>query len=580
MQRKVTNLPEEAPVVPNFGTSPAAPPEHSESGFKTVLAGPVFRRIWSASLLSNLGQQMQSVAAAWTMLQLTHRPDMVALVQTAGAIPFMLMVSAAGAIADMYDRRKVAMLGLGVCLLGAAILAVTSATGSIAPSYILLACAVTAAGYALFSPSWQASVAELVGPRAMPSAITLFSLSMNSARSLGPALGGVIIALAGSVVAFGTNVVLFLPILVAMALWQRRPVPPRLPPERLDRAILAGMRYVRHSPPIRRAVIRTFATAFGCASVQSLIPILAHDRLNGGPTTFGILLGCYGLGAVVFGLFLPRLRTLLTPEHILRTCVGINAAATLLIAVSTWLPVAALASMLLGGTWTLISSTFNVSIQTGSPRWVGGRALSMYQTALSGGLALGAALAGVIATAYGTTFSLSLSAAYLVASLGLGFVMPLSRRAAVEQAPAPGADPVVKMALTGRSGPIAVELEYRVPADQARAFYDVMRDVRLSRERNGAFNTTLARDVADPELWIERFHYATWNDYLRARDRPTVDDRAVRDRALAFHVGPGDPRIRRMLERPTGSVRWRDEALDPGEGPEMPALLTPSGLAT
>ena len=88
------------------------------------------------------------------------------------------------------------------------------------------------------------------------------------------------------------------------------------------------------------------------------------------------------------------------------------------------------------------------------------------------------------------------------------------------------------------------------------------------------------RDVADPELWIERFHYATWNDYLRARDRPTVDDRAVRDRALAFHVGPGDPRIRRMLERPTGSVRWRDEALDPGEGPEMPALLTPSGLAT
>jgi hypothetical protein len=124
------------------------------------------------------------------------------------------------------------------------------------------------------------------------------------------------------------------------------------------------------------------------------------------------------------------------------------------------------------------------------------------------------------------------------------------------------ADPEVRLSLSARSGPIVVEIEYRVDPNKARLFYATMQRVQLSRQRNGAYGWTLARDIANPELWTERYHCPTWHDYLRQRIRATESERILQRRALKFHLGPDPVRIRRMLERPIGSVRWKNRTPD------------------
>ena len=270
----------------------------SRSGMMDPLRETAFRRIWTTSLLSNLGQQMQAVAAAWTMLQITHQANLVAMVQTASMLPVMLLAIAAGALADMYDRRRVALAALMLSVSGAALLAGVAFAGVITPKLILLGVFITGTGIALYSPAWQASAAEIVGVKAMPAAVALYSLSSNAARSVGPALGGIMIASAGMVAAFSLNAALYIPIIIALLLWKRKPLTPRFPPERLDRAMLAGLRYVHHSPPVRRVIVRSISIAVGGAAIYSMLPLVAQNTLGGGPGTYGILLGAFGFGAV------------------------------------------------------------------------------------------------------------------------------------------------------------------------------------------------------------------------------------------------------------------------------------------
>jgi hypothetical protein len=121
-----------------------------------------------------------------------------------------------------------------------------------------------------------------------------------------------------------------------------------------------------------------------------------------------------------------------------------------------------------------------------------------------------------------------------------------------------------------------VEIEYRVDQESARAFHGVMQDVQLSRQRNGAYGWSIARDIADPELWTERYHCPTWLDFLRQRNRSTQSERALYQRAADYHLGPDPVRVRRMLERPFGSVRWKDDTPDRAATEVLP-VATPAG---
>lgn len=542
-------------------------PSISRPGLFGPLREPVYRTIWGASLLSNFGQMIQGVGAAWAMTRLTKAPEMVALVQTAIFLPLMLLSLPAGAIADMYDRRKVAIGGLLFALLGATSLTLFTLGGWLSPWLLLALCFLIGVGIAFYGPAWQASVNEQVGPELLPSAVALGAISYNVARSFGPALGGAIVAAAGAVAAFGLNVLLYLPVIFAFLRWRRVKVPARLPPERIDRAIVAGVRYAMHSPPIRVVVFRSLLSALAGSSVMALAPLIARDLLGGGAKTYGLLLGGFGIGAVLGAAFTQRARTYLDAETAVR---GLAVGTGALLAVvglsrSRWLSLFALAGA--GAMWMLLTALFNVGVQLSVPRWVTARALACWGTAVTGGLALGAVAWGAIAGQVGVGAAMTISGAALAmtALVGVWLRMPhiISADAEMEEL---RAEPEVNLDLTLRSGPIVIEVDYRVDPSAAREFYDAMQDVRRARLRSGAFEWSLARDVADPVSWTERYHCPTWGDYLRQRNRATISDLEAEARVEAFHQGPLDGRVRRRLERPFGSVRWRAESPDNGDG--------------
>jgi hypothetical protein len=233
------------------------------------------------------------------------------------------------------------------------------------------------------------------------------------------------------------------------------------------------------------------------------------------------------------------------------------------VSVSSWPILTGCALLFVGAGWTSSVTLFNIGVQLSAPRWVAGRALAAFQAAIAGGIAIGSWGWGYTANHIGVEATLLISGVAMFASPLLARWMrtpPVGGRN--EQLMETIADPEVRLSLTARSGPIVVEIEYRVDPGKARLFYAIMQRVQLSRQRNGAYGWSIARDIADPELWTERYHCPTWHDYLRQRNRSTQAERALQTRALQFHLGPGPVRIRRMLERPVGSVRWKEATPD------------------
>ncbi len=531
-------------------------------GVTAPLRYATFRRIWLASLLSNLGLMIQGVGAAWAMTQMTAAADKVALVQTALMLPIMLISMPAGAVADMYDRRIVSLISLVLSLAGATMLAVLAWLGLVTPNILLAFCFIVGSGMALFGPAWQSSVSEQVPDTVLPSAVALNGISYNIARSFGPAIGGVVVATAGAVAAFASNALLYLPLLIVLFLWKRVSEPSRLPREKLNRAIVSGVRYISNSPSIRIVLGRTLYTGIAGGSISALMPLVARDLLQGGAQTYGIMLGAFGMGAVLGALNIAEVRKRFSGEMAIRLCAIVNGLGIAVVAVSTSSVLTAAALVVTGAVWMLAIALFNIGVQLSAPRWVAGRSLAAFQAAIAGGVAIGSWGWGYLTDRVGVETALLVSAALMLTSplVGLWLRMP-PIGAKVDDADSL-ADPEVRLAITGRSGPLVVEIEYRVSQDKARDFHGVMQEVQLSRQRNGAYGWSIARDIAEPESWTERYHCPTWLDYLRQRNRTTLTERALYERAAAFHLGDEPIKVRRMLERPFGSVRWKDDTPD------------------
>jgi MFS family permease len=567
MERDMTDQPKRPSFAPDSITAPL---RHS-----------VFRRIWLASLVSNLGILIQGVGAAWAMTQMTSSADKVALVQTALMLPIMLISMPAGAIADMHDRRIVALISLAIALSGATALTVLAWFNLVTPNVLLALCFVVGSGMALFGPAWQASVSEQVPAETLPSAVALNGISYNIARSFGPAIGGIVVATAGAVAAFAVNAALYLPLMIVLFLWNRASEPSRLPRERLNRAMVSGVRYIANSPSIRIVLIRTLVTGLIGGSVSALMPLVARDLLHGGAQTYGIMLGAFGMGAVIGALNIAEVRRRMSGEAAVRACAISMAGAIAAVAISKEPVLTAAALVLAGGVWMLAVALFNIGVQLSAPRWVAGRSLAAFQASIAGGIAIGSWGWGHLTDAAGVETALLVSAGLMLLSplLGLWLRMP-PIGARNEAAGEVLADPEVRLSLTARSGPLVVEIEYRVSQENARLFHNVMQEVQLSRQRNGAYGWSIARDIADPELWTERYHCPTWLDYLRQRNRPTLSERALHQRAIDFHVGLEPIRVRRMLERPFGSVRWKEDTPDRAANEVLPVVATAAGSST
>lgn len=551
-------------------TDPSKPQTVVADRITAPLRLPTFRRIWLASLLSNVGIVIQGVGAAWAMTQMTSSADKVALVQTALMLPVMLISMPAGAVADMHDRRIVVLVSLGITLAGATALTTLAWLGLVTPNVLLALCFAVGSGWALMGPAWQASVSEQVPSDALPAAVALNGISYNIARSVGPAIGGVVVAGAGVVAAFALNALCYLPLIAALFLWKRITEPSRLPPEKLNRAIVSGVRYIINSPSIKIVLTRSMVTGMIGGAILALMPLVARDLLHGGAETYGMMASAFGLGAVIGALNITELRKRMSGEAAIRACAVSMGGALVAVALSREPVLTAMALVLAGAVWMMTWVLFSIGVQLSAPRWVAGRSLAAYQAASSGGIAVGSWAWGHMTDAAGVDMALLASAGLLLASPLLGLWLPMPRISARGEEPEMLEDPKVRLALTGRSGPLVVEIEYRVAQENARPFHNVMQEVQRFRQRNGAYGWSIARDIADPELWTERYHCPTWLDYLRQRNRATQSERALDRKAAAFHIGPEPVRVRRMLERPFGSVRWKDESPDRAENEVLP----------
>ncbi|TKB20541.1 MAG: MFS transporter [Mesorhizobium sp.] len=512
----------------------------------------IFRAVWSASLVSNFGGLIQGVGAAWMMTTIATSSYQVALVQASTTLPIMLFALIAGAIADSFNRRKVMLVAQTFMLVVSALLTVFTWFGWMTPWTLLAFTFLIDSGTALNSPSWQASVGDMVPRAKVPAAIALNSMGFNITRSVGPAIGGVIVAAAGAAAAFAANAISYIGLIVVLFRWKPEMPAPTLPREALGAAMGAGLRYVAMSPNIGKVLARGSAFGFSAGAVLALLPLVARDVVKGDALTYGIMLGAFGIGAVGGALISVRLRQLLSSETMVRAAFAGFALCALNAAVShnAW---QTSAGLLIGGAcWVIALSHFNVTVQMSTPRWVVGRVLSIYQTATFGGIALGSWIWGVVADAHGAETALMAAAVAMLAGGAIGLFLPLPKQTVLNLDPLNRfKEPMLSLDLKPRSGPIAIMIEYIIREEDVPEFLATMAERGRIRRRDGARNWTLARDLENPGIWIEHYHTPTWVEYIRHNRRATYADAVVGERIRALHSGENPPRVRRMIERPT-----------------------------
>lgn len=539
-----------------------------QQGFQSVVSAasplapfkhPAFRAIWLASLASNFGSLIQTVGAAWLMTIISNSADMVALVQASTALPIMLFSVVAGAIADNFNRRRVMLIAQTFMLVVSVLLAVTAYAGVMTPWLLLAFTFLIGSGTALYNPSWQASVGDMVPREDIPGAVAANSMGFNLTRSVGPAIGGVIVAAFSAAAAFAVNAVSYIALLFVLVRWKPPVSDSTLPREPLGLAIAAGLRYVAMSPNLEKVLFRGFWFGFTVIAIVALLPIVARDMLGGGALLYGVLFGAFGVGAVGGAAVSGYLREAFSTEIIARLGFAGFALSALILSFSPYAWLAVIVLLLAGACWVVSLSSFNITVQLSTPRWVVGRALSLYHTCTFGGMALGSWVWGSVADISGPDRALQIAATAMLAGAAVGII----KRLALPAIETLNLDPInrwkepkLELDITPRSGPVKIVIEYIIREKDTQTFLAMMAEKRRIRKRDGARRWSLMRDLEHPERWMESYHLPTWLEYVRYNQRMTHADALISDEIRKLHAGENPPLVHRMIERPTGRRSW------------------------
>jgi len=374
---------------------------------------PLFRSLWIAAVISYTGTWMQNVGAGWLMTKLTMSPLMVSLVTAATTLPVFLVMLPAGALADLVDRRRFLLITQSWMVAASAVLGILTLLKVVTPWTLLAFTFLLGLGAVTNDPAWQAITPEIVCAENHAPAVALNSVGFNVARAVGPAMGGLVIAAAGSGWAFLLNAASFFGVIFFLYRW-KRPHFEHLETGRVGDALLAGLCYVRGAAVVRSVLIRTVAFSLAASSLPALLPIIAQPH---GATGYGLLLGSFGFGALAGATVLPRMRSRFSVDGVVVFAILLFAAMTFAAGRTQsfgWLSLVLFAS---GTAWIAILACLNVAAQTMSPSFLRARALSMYLLVLQGGMALGATAWGALATRVGVPQALLFSAVALMAGL-------------------------------------------------------------------------------------------------------------------------------------------------------------------
>jgi MFS family permease len=509
------------------------------------LRAPTFRNLLVADVVSDMGTFMQSVGAAWLMVSLHAGPFYVALTQTASALPFFVFALPAGSIGDIVDRRKL-ILFTEIWMAGVAIvLAAVTIGGLMTPLLLLILTFALSAGDAFETPSWRAVLPELVSKEDLASASALNGIEFNFARAVGPALAGIVIAAAGIGTAFAINAASFIGVIVVIARWKRQPRKRSLPAETLSGATAAAIRYVRYSPQVRTVLLRSGVGMFFASALLALLPSVAHG-VSESPLGYGLLLGCFGLGAVVGALIMQRGRARWSTEAVVSSGVLVFGLSTIVAGTVHRLPALAASMLVAGAAWIVFISLFNVIVLNLAPDWVRARVLAVSMLVFQGAMAGGSAAWGALAGRTGIHVALMWAGAGTIAStvLGLFFKLPDST---VDLTPwVHWRIPVMlnQVSTAANSGPILVTVEYDVEPQHEAEFLQAMHNYERIRRRDGAYEWGIFRDLESPTRYLETFLVDSWAEHLRQHERLTGADRTVAERVQGLIRGT--PAVRHL----------------------------------
>lgn len=529
-----------ANVTPTSGTDPAAAP--ATPGLRGPFSNALYRALWFAFLASTIGTWIQEVGASWLMTQLTPSKLMVSLVQAAGALPVFLLSVPAGALADIIDRRRLLIFTQSWMLAAAALLGLMTSRGLVDAHFLLFMTFLLNIGAALNGPAWQALTPELVPREQLPAAVTANGVGFNLARAIGPALGGMIVALAGSAAAFLLNAVSFLGVIAVLYRWRRTPRPSLLPTERFISAARAGLRFALHAPVFQAALIRTAAFAVGASALWALLPMVARHDLQVDARGYGLLVGCLGLGAVISAFVITYLRRSLSNDALVAGASVLYAAILVGLALIRSFALACPIMLLAGMAWIAVMSSLNVAAQSAAPGWVKARALSLYLLTFYGCMALGSVLWGYLADQVGTSTSLLLSGGVVLAGIAARIRFHILSAPPPELASA-GHWPTHELTAEPdlEDGPVLVTIEYRVVTERIEEFAEAMREWRHVRLRSGALDWGLFSDANQAGRYLEWFLVESWAEHLRQHERITLADKALQEKLWAFHSGGDKP---------------------------------------
>ena len=507
----------------------------------------IFRNLLIADVISDAGAFMQNVGAAWLMVSLHAGPIYVALTQTAASLPYFLLALPAGSAGDIVDRRKLVLFTESWMMGIALILAILTIAGVMSPWILLALTFALSAGDAFEAPAWRAILPELVPKEDLAAASALNGIEFNLARAVGPALAGAIISVAGVATAFLANFVSFFGVILVVARW-KRPVRRRsAPPESFSGATVAAIRYVRHSPAILTVLLRTGVAMFFTSALFALLPTVSRS-VNQHATGYGLLLGCFGGGAIIGALVMQSARDRWAMETIVST--GVVSLGLVILAMSGLHRLSALAAVMLvgGAAWVVFISLISALIQNLAPDWVRARVLAIFILVYQGSYALGTAAWGAVAQRSGIGTALVYAGIGTIVTAAIALVARLPDSTADLSPWNHWRMPVVigEVETDVEKGPVLVAVEYAVMPKRTAEFMDAMHEYGRVRRRDGAYRWGIFRDTEVADRYLEIFLVNSWAEHLRQHERQTQADRELEGQIRGCLSG--EPTVRHLID--------------------------------
>lgn len=517
--------------------------------------------MWAATVVSFVGYWMYTAASGWLMTNLTSSPLFVSLVQTVASLPVFLFALPAGALADIVDRRKYLIVCESAVTVFSIILAVLVWLQFITPLSLLLLVFLIGAGAALDMPAWQAIVPQLVPRSDLAPAVSANSAGVNLSRAIGPALGGAVIGVYGIAAPFWINAASLLGVIAAL-LWWREPAAgaSQLPPEHLSNAMRAGMRYALNNAPLGATLVRAAAFALFASAYWALLPLIARHQIAGGAELYGLLLGVIGASAVGGAFVLPHLHTMLGANRLVALGTLGTAISLALYGLAHSPAPALIASLIAGICWIAVLSSLNVSAQIALPDWVRGRGLAMFVMVFYGGLTIGSAVWGQIASIVGLPSALFIATAGALVTIPLTWRWKLEAAASLDLTPSmDGPAPVLTHGIEPDRGPVLVTTQYDIDPDSQEAFLQILGRLARERRRDGAYRWRLFEDPNHEGRFFETYLTDSWLELLRQHVRITKADRPLLKSAYDFQT-EGEPQVTYLIAADTAAHARRHDS--------------------